>query len=100
MSSGRFRRRQRLVWILVVALRQKKKLSNCLIWALHQINIGSMAVQEPEKFSDWLKKYGPENFVLSADVKGENVSINGWLEDTKFRLFDLVNVFEKDGLEF
>ena len=38
--------------------------------------------------------------MLSADVKGENVSINGWLEDTKFRLFDLVAEFEKNGLEY
>ncbi len=67
---------------------------------VHRINIGSIAVKEPEKFSKWLKKYGAENFVLSADVKGENVSINGWLEDTKFRLFDLVAEFEKNGLEY
>jgi len=67
---------------------------------IHQINVGSMAVKDPDKFTKWLKKYGAENFVLSADVKGENVAINGWLEDTKFRLFDLVQKFEEQGLEF
>jgi phosphoribosylformimino-5-aminoimidazole carboxamide ribotide isomerase len=67
---------------------------------VHQINIGSMAVKEPETFSKWLKKYGTENFVLSADVKNGNVAINGWLEDTKFRLFDLVSRFESEGLEY
>lgn len=67
---------------------------------VHQINIGSMAVKEPETFSQWLKKYGTENFVLSADVKNGNVAINGWLEDTNFRLFDLVSRFESEGLEY
>jgi len=67
---------------------------------VHQINIGSLAVKEPETFSKWLKKFGTENFVLSADVKNGNVAINGWLEDTKFRLFDLVERFEAEGLEF
>lgn len=67
---------------------------------VHQINIGSLAVTDPEIFSTWLKKYGTENFVLSADVKDGNVSINGWLEDTQFRLFDLVSRFEAEGLEF
>jgi len=67
---------------------------------VHQINIGSMAVTDPETFSKWLKKYGTENFVLSADVKNGNVSINGWFEDTQFRLFDLVSRFEAEGLEF
>ncbi len=67
---------------------------------ISQINIGSLAVKEPEKFIGWLKKFGSENFILSADVKGENVSINGWLESTDFRLFDLVSKFEGHGLEY
>ncbi len=67
---------------------------------VHQINIGSLAVKEPEVFSGWLKKYGPENFVLSADVKGDYLAINGWLEETKLRLFDLVEQYTKLGLEF
>jgi phosphoribosylformimino-5-aminoimidazole carboxamide ribotide isomerase len=67
---------------------------------VHQINVGSLAVKEPDTFSKWLKKYGTENFILSADVKNGNVAINGWLEDTKFRLFDLVERFESEGLEF
>jgi phosphoribosylformimino-5-aminoimidazole carboxamide ribotide isomerase len=67
---------------------------------ISQINVGSLAVKEPEKFIGWLKKFGSENFILSADVKGENVSINGWLESTDFRLFDLVSQFEGHGLEY
>ncbi len=67
---------------------------------VHQINIGSLAVKEPDIFSDWLKKYGAENFVLSADVKGDYISINGWLEETSLRLFDLVSKYENLGLEF
>lgn len=71
-----------------------------LYLGINQINVGSVAVKEPEKFIGWLKKFGPENFILSADVKGENVSINGWLESTEFRLFDLVNKFADHGLEY
>jgi phosphoribosylformimino-5-aminoimidazole carboxamide ribotide isomerase len=67
---------------------------------ISQINVGSLAVKEPKKFIGWLKKFGSENFILSADVKGENVSINGWLESTEFRLFDLVSQFAGHGLEF
>ncbi len=81
-------------------VKTEEEVEQLLDLGVHQINIGSMAVKEPEKFSEWLKKYGPENFVLSADVKGQNVSINGWLEETKFRLFDLVSKFEKQGLEY
>lgn len=101
-------------WGVVQAIQEKTALSvdfgggvktedeveQLLDLGIHQINIGSLAVKEPEIFSGWLKKYGPENFVLSADVKGDYVAINGWLEETKLRLFDLVEQYTKLGLEF
>ena len=65
-----------------------------------QINVGSLAVKEPETFIAWLKKYGGENFILSADIKNDDVLINGWLESTGLRLFDLVDRFTKEGLEY
>src|SRR6478736_5188456 len=65
-----------------------------------QINVGSLAVKDPNKFSEWLKKYGGENFVLSADIRNEDVLISGWLESTGLRLFDLVDRFVTEGLEY
>jgi len=67
---------------------------------INQINIGSMAITEPEKFAHWLDAYGAENFILSADVRNEYVMINGWLESTGLRLFDLVDQYIKLGLEY
>src|SRR5450432_407031 len=46
---------------------------------VNQINIGSLAVKKPEVLTQWIKKYGAENFILSADVQDDNVLINGWL---------------------
>ncbi|MCW5911206.1 MAG: 1-(5-phosphoribosyl)-5-[(5-phosphoribosylamino)methylideneamino]imidazole-4-carboxamide isomerase [Cyclobacteriaceae bacterium] len=81
-------------------VKTEEEVEQLLELGVHQINVGSLAVKEPEKFSNWLKQYGTENFILSADVKGETVAINGWLEDTSFRLFDLVSRFEREGLEY
>jgi len=67
---------------------------------IEQINIGSLAAREPEKFSDWLHRYGPENFILSADVKGDMVLSHGWTELTTITIYDLAAKFEKDGLEY
>lgn len=67
---------------------------------IYQINIGSIAIREPEKFKRWMNEYGASNFILSADVKGENVMINGWLEPTDLRLFELVEDYMKSGLEY
>jgi phosphoribosylformimino-5-aminoimidazole carboxamide ribotide isomerase len=65
-----------------------------------QINIGSIAIKEPQKFIGWLETYGRENFILSADVWDENIMVHGWLESTELRLFDLVEEFVKHGLRY
>ncbi|MGC4021727.1 MAG: 1-(5-phosphoribosyl)-5-[(5-phosphoribosylamino)methylideneamino]imidazole-4-carboxamide isomerase [Cyclobacteriaceae bacterium] len=67
---------------------------------VNQVNIGSLAIKEPEKFIEWMNKYGSENFILSADVKNENVMINGWLESANYRVLDLVDKFIDHGLEY
>ncbi len=67
---------------------------------INQINVGSLAIKEPEKFIEWLHKHGSENFILSADVKNENVMINGWLESANYRVIDLVNRFIAHGLQY
>jgi len=65
---------------------------------VNQINVGSLAIKEPKRFTRWLKKYGPENFILSADVRNENVMINGWLESANYRVLDLADQFIEAGL--
>ena len=67
---------------------------------IYQINVGSIAIREPDTFKRWMEEYGAGNFILSADVKGEHVMINGWLEPTELRLFELVEDYMKCGLEY
>lgn len=67
---------------------------------IFQINIGSLAIREPERFKRWMNEYGAQNFILSADVRDEDIMIHGWLESTQLRLFDLVEDYMKSGLEF
>jgi len=67
---------------------------------ISQINIGSMAIKEPQLFMDWMKRYGPENFILGADVWDESVMIHGWLEPSELRLFELVEKYMQHGLKY
>lgn len=66
---------------------------------INRINIGSIAAQDPEKLKSWMKEFGPENFILSADVLGDIVQINGWQEATQLSIYDLITQFEP-SLEF
>ncbi|MGE0588646.1 MAG: 1-(5-phosphoribosyl)-5-[(5-phosphoribosylamino)methylideneamino]imidazole-4-carboxamide isomerase [Cyclobacteriaceae bacterium] len=67
---------------------------------INRINIGTVAAREPEKLEGWMREYGSENFILSADVRGDCVQINGWQNDTDLCIYDLVNRFEQAGLEY
>ena len=81
-------------------VKSTEEVDRLLELGINQINIGSIAVSEPKLFSDWLWKYGPENFVLSADVRDEKIVVNGWAEATEVKIFDLIAQFEKDGLQY
>ncbi|MFL5765607.1 MAG: 1-(5-phosphoribosyl)-5-[(5-phosphoribosylamino)methylideneamino]imidazole-4-carboxamide isomerase [Bacteroidia bacterium] len=73
--------------------------------------IGSVAVKEKMLFQSWIIKYGSERILPGADVKGEKITISGWLEQTDILLEDFIaenmqagitNIFctdvAKDGL--
>lgn len=61
---------------------------------INRINIGSIAVEQPEKLKAWIKEFGSENFILGADVLGDIVQINGWQKDTQLCINDLITQFE------
>jgi phosphoribosylformimino-5-aminoimidazole carboxamide ribotide isomerase len=67
---------------------------------INQINVGSMAVKEPEKFIGWLKTYGADNFILSADVKDEIVMISGWMKSAEESIYTLVEKYVDHGLKY
>lgn len=54
---------------------------------------GTMAVRNPEIFSGLLEEFGPDRIVLGADVRGREVAVNGWTENTGVDLFDLIESF-------
>jgi len=54
------------------------------------VTAGSIAITEPQRYLDWLSKYGPQRMVLGADVRNGFVSINGWKEDSSMRLTDFL----------
>ncbi|MFI3301674.1 MAG: 1-(5-phosphoribosyl)-5-[(5-phosphoribosylamino)methylideneamino]imidazole-4-carboxamide isomerase [Rikenellaceae bacterium] len=61
--------------------------------------VGSLAVREPETFAAWLDKFGGEKMVLGADLKGDKVAIQGWLEESEMTAADLFNRFMPHGLK-
>ena len=63
-----------------------------------QISGGSIAVNNPELFLEWLSTYGNEKIILGADCKNRKISINGWLESVEIDVIDFIINFEQKGI--
>ena len=63
-----------------------------------QITAGSIAVKSPETVFKWAQQYGFEKIILGADVKQEQIAINGWQEQSSINLFDMLDAYVRAGV--
>ena len=61
--------------------------------------VGSIAVKDEFTFSGWLLAFGPDKFIIGADVKNELIVIKGWTETTAINLFDLIEKYKLKGVK-
>ena len=62
------------------------------------VTVGSIAVKNEPLLLSWLKTYGPEKFLLGADVKGYQIAIHGWTETTDLNLFAFIEKYMVHGI--
>jgi phosphoribosylformimino-5-aminoimidazole carboxamide ribotide isomerase len=61
---------------------------------------GSIAIRDPEIFSQWLSQYGPERIILGADTKGRQIAVGGWLETSDVDIFQFIEHYRKKSVKF
>ncbi len=66
---------------------------------VYQVNLGSISVKEPIKILDWIKQFGAEKIILSADVKNEMISINGWQDSAAINIMTFLKDYVQKGIE-
>jgi len=64
-----------------------------------QVNLGSIAVRERLRVLDWLKQFGADKIILSADVKEETIAISGWQENSSISIMNFLKEYLQDGIE-
>lgn len=64
-----------------------------------QVNVGSLAVKQPDQFRAWLQERGGEVMILSADVREGHIAVSGWQEQTDLALESFIEGFLADGLK-
>ena len=81
-------------------IKTDEELTKLFELGVKQVNLGSIAVKEPAKVTAWIKQYGKEKIILSADVKEELVAISGWLENSKLSITDFLTDYQGYGIEY
>lgn len=61
--------------------------------------VGSIAVKNEDEFVKWLGQFGPEKFLLGADVKDEKIAVGGWAETTKIWIYDFIEKYIGHGIQ-
>jgi phosphoribosylformimino-5-aminoimidazole carboxamide ribotide isomerase len=61
-------------------------------------SVGSVAVVAQDEFSAWVDKFGPDKFLIGADVRDRKVAVHGWKEQTEVDLFDFLKKMQSLGI--
>ena len=64
-----------------------------------QVTGGSIAVQQPEIFLEWLQLYGADRIILGADARDEKIATSGWLETTSLDLLPFLSDYTSKGIQ-
>jgi len=79
-------------------IKNRTALKNIFECGANRAICGSIAVNKPELFIEWLQEFNGEHIILGADVNGRMISVNGWREQTQIDLYDLIDRFVPYGL--
>jgi phosphoribosylformimino-5-aminoimidazole carboxamide ribotide isomerase len=52
--------------------------------------VGSVAVMAPDEFRAWVEKFGPDKFLVGADVRDRKVAVHGWQSQTEMDITELL----------
>ncbi|SCD20911.1 1-(5-phosphoribosyl)-5-[(5-phosphoribosylamino)methylideneamino] imidazole-4-carboxamide isomerase [Proteiniphilum saccharofermentans] len=63
-----------------------------------QITGGSIAVQEPVTFQQWLDNYGTEKIILGADSNNRKIATHGWIQQSELDVVDFIADYAKKGI--
>ncbi len=59
---------------------------------------GSVAVNQPDMFENWLGTYGPDKIILGADARDGKISTSGWLQDSEMELIPFIRLYGEKGV--
>jgi len=66
----------------------------------NQITGGSIAVNNPTLFKEWINTYGSDKIILGADCSNRKIRTSGWLEESNVDVVDFISDYETQGASY
>lgn len=63
-----------------------------------QVNVGSIAVTQPDLFLRWLEHYGSGKIILAADCRDRFIASYGWLENSNQDVVSYIRQYAGQGV--
>lgn len=80
-------------------IKTTEEVERLLNLGVRQVNLGSIAVREPEKITAWIRQFGADRIILSADVKNEMISIDGWQQNSAINIVAFLRDYIQRGIK-
>ncbi|MBP6826917.1 MAG: 1-(5-phosphoribosyl)-5-[(5-phosphoribosylamino)methylideneamino] imidazole-4-carboxamide isomerase [Saprospiraceae bacterium] len=61
-------------------------------------SVGSVAVLAQDEFRAWVEKFGPDRFLVGADVRDRQMAVHGWKDQTEVSLSDFLRKMHSLGI--
>ncbi len=62
------------------------------------VGIGSLALKDPGLLKSWVRRFGPQRFLLGADVRDGKLAVQGWTEQSDVALFPFLEAMTGLGI--
>lgn len=65
-----------------------------------QVTMGSMAVRQPDIFTECLIRYGSDKIILGADCLNRKIATHGWIRESAIDVLDFVGEYVTKGISY
>lgn len=70
-------------------IRDEKTIKKYVDTGVLRVILGTIAVKDTEFLKNMISEYG-DKIAVGVDIKGENIAVNGWLEDSGVNCFEFM----------
>ena len=69
-----------------------------------RVVVGSISIEDPERFASWLEEFGKDRLVAALDVKFDEIGVpwprtHGWTRGSGYDLWQLLGFYSDKGLK-